>query len=46
MSGVDGGQRQVDVGDASTKADKTSTKILQPERNLLSLSVCPRYHSA
>ena len=46
MRGVDGVQRQMDVGDASSKAANTSTKILLPERNLLSLSVCPRYHNA
>jgi len=46
MRGVDGVQRQMDVGDASSEADNTSTGILLPERNLLSLFVCPRYHSA
>ena len=38
MSAVDGGQRQMDVEDASSEADNTSTGILRPERNLLSLS--------
>ena len=46
MSGVDGGQRRADVGDASSEADNTSTGILQHERNRLAPSVCPRYHSA
>ena len=46
MSGVDDGQGQMDVGDASSEADNTSTGILQHERNRLAPSVCPRYHIA